>query len=55
MKWKYVHQIAKEANDAPRKPPGMHQWTYDRIMNKVAKYDQLAWDYFLSSKGNRLV
>lgn len=46
MKWKYVHQISKEANDTPWKPSGMHQQTYNRIMNKVTWYDQQALAHF---------
>lgn len=47
MKWKYIHQISKEDYDAPLRPSGMHEKTYDRIMNKVARYDRLACGTFL--------
>lgn len=46
MKWKYVHQISKDDNNASLRPSDMHRKTYERIMNKATWYDRRAWARF---------
>ncbi len=46
MKWKIIGKLSNEADEYPPRPKGMHQKTYEQIINRSQKYDKLGWERF---------
>ena len=46
MKWKLIQQISRESDESPSRPKGMHHSTYERLMNRISKYNCLSYSFF---------